>query len=241
MYSRTAKKGLEAALKYYLEHGTEYVCLVTGNKPDAKYKNCAYANWNGKIEDINEVAELIKQKFEDTEISKDIFCLMWWDEKPILKDGKPVNPASDSVLFMTVTDEDIQARQANYQANIGYVNNQIISRLSAIEEKLNSEEEEEEEQQQPATMDGIGAVFANPAFSAGLATLVGRLIDNYLPEKKAVTALAGTGESENEKLQAALIRLQAVNPNLADDLLLLADLAESNPGQFKMLLSMLRK
>lgn len=240
MYSRTAKKGLEAALKYYLEHGTEYVCLVTGNKPDAKYKNCAYANWNGKIEDINDVAELIKQKFEDTEISKDIFCLMWWDEKPVLKDGKPVNPASDSVLFMTATDEDIQARQANYQANIGYINNQIISRLSAIEEKLNSEEEEAEEEK-PEQLNGIGAVLANPAFSAGITTLVTRLLDNYLPEKKAVTALAGTGESEAEKLNIAIARLQAVNPKLADDLLLLADLAESNPTQFNWLLNMLRK
>lgn len=240
MYSRTAKKGLEAALKYYLEHGTEYVCLVTGNKPDAKYKNCAYANWNGKIEDINDVAELIKQKFEDTEISKDIFCLMWWDEKPILKDGKPVNPASDSVLFMTATDEDIQARQANYQANIGYINNQIISRLSAIEDKLNSEEEEAEEEK-PEQLNGIGAVLANPAFSAGITTLVTRLLDNYLPEKKAVTALAGTGESEAEKLNIAIARLQAADPNLANDLLLLADLAESNPTQFNWLLNMLRK
>lgn len=240
MYSRTAKKGLEAALKYYLEHGTEYVCLVTGNKPDAKYKNCAYANWNGKIEDINDVAELIKQKFEDTEISKDIFCLMWWDEKPVLKDGKPVNPASDSVLFMTATDEDIQARQANYQANIGYINNQIISRLSAIEDKLNSEEEEPEEEK-PEQLNGIGAVLANPAFSAGITTLVSRLLDNYLPEKKAVTALAGTGESDTEKLNIAIARLQAADPNLANDLLLLADLAESNPTQFNWLLNMLRK
>lgn len=240
MYSRTAKKGLEPAIKYYLDHGTEYVLLITGNKIGPKNSGIIFNNLRGKYEDINEIAELIKEKFEETEISKDLFCLMWYDEKPELKNGLPVGPASDSVLFMTATDEDIQARQANYQANIGYINNQIISRLSAIEEKLNSEEETEEEEK-PEQLNGIGAVLANPAFSAGITTLVTRLLDNYLPEKKAVTALAGTGESEAEKLNIALTRLQNANPNLADDLMLLADLAESNPTQFNWLLNMLRK
>ena len=142
MYSRSsAKKGLDAALKHYLQYGTEFYAITLG-KPAAKWQNVIEQNWSGKIEDVEDVAEKIKARFEDCDYSENVYYLLWWDSKPEMDKGKPLAPASDSISFMTATNEAMENRRAEYQANFGYVNNQIISRLSAIEEKLNKEEEE---------------------------------------------------------------------------------------------------
>ncbi len=56
-----------------------------------------------------------------------------------------------------------------------------------------------------------------------------------------VNAVAGIDQPEAEKITRAIETLQKHDERLGDDLLILADMAENSPGQFKMLLSILRK
>jgi len=65
------------------------------------------------------------------------------------------------------------------------------------------------------------------------------IIDRILPPKKIISGIAGI--EENNKLNQALDILRKHDPNLDDDLMILANMAENSPLQFKMLLNMLRK
>jgi len=46
---------------------------------------------------------------------------------------------------------------------------------------------------------------------------------------------------DSEKLDTALVILKAADPDLEDDLLRLANIAQTDPDQFRFLLKMLRK
>ena len=79
----------------------------------------------------------------------------------------------------------------------------------------------------------------NPDVVNFLVGTVQTIIDRILPPKKTIAGIAGIEEST--KLNQALDILRKHDPNLEDDLMILANMAENSPLQFKMLLNMLRK
>lgn len=123
--------------------------------------------------------------------------------------------------------------QLNSQAN-----NEIMTRLAAIEQKL-TEEQEEEEEEEPAKPEGvmgmINGLVEKPEIQAAIIAWVSRLIT---PPAK-VSALGSVPSSGS--LEDSLAILKKADPNLETDLALLAKMAQEQPGQFSFLLSMLRK
>ncbi|NBU34521.1 hypothetical protein EBS40_07905 [bacterium] len=90
----------------------------------------------------------------------------------------------------------------------------------------------------------IGAFLANPAVVTTLQTLLMRIVDGVVPSQApAPVRLSGVGDDapqfDTEKLNRALVILKRADPNLEDDLLKLAAMAEENPKQFAFLLKML--
>jgi len=240
-----AKHGIEPALHYYMEHGSPFFALYMG-KPTARAGNVMMHNWRGKIEEIEDAAQHIRDRFADTGIdSRTRYTLAWWDERPKMTKGSPDEPASGSVVFVCATDEQISGRIENYRQHIGSVNNEIVSRLAAIEERLNADDDEEEAQ--PTTQEAaIGALLGNPAVVTTLQTLLMRIVDGIIPAPATAAApvrLAGVAEDapefDTEKLNRALVILKRADPNLEDNLLKLADMAQDNPKQFAFLLKML--
>ena len=240
-----AKHGIEPALTYYSEHGTPFFALYIG-KPTARHGNVMMQNWRGRIEEVEEAAQHIRDRFADTGIDgRTRYTLAWWDDKPHMTKGTPDEAPSGSVVFVCATEDQISQRIEGYRERIGYVNNEIVSRLSAIEERLSAQEEEEEEPE-PANPQAamIGAFLANPAVATTLQTLLMRIVDGVVPvQAPAPVRLSGVGEDDpqfdTEKLNKALVILKRADPNLEDDLLKLAAMAEENPKQFAFLLKML--
>lgn len=104
----------------------------------------------------------------------------------------------------------------------------------------------------------VNTLMENPATSQVIQGLIGKVMELFNPVKPVATAaINGTAESatgnapvsenqpmanaevDGEKLNAALTRLQ-YHCELDNDLTRLADMAESNPATFKMMLGMLR-
>ena len=243
-----AKHGTDAALAYYTEHGTPWYALYNG-KPTARHGNVMMQNWRGKLEDIEECAQHIRDRFADTGIDgKTRYTLAWWDDKPRMSKGTPDDPPAGSVVFVCATYDQIEEKINGvmaYRERVGYANNELVSRLAAIEAKLNEEPEEEPEVN--ANQAAIMGALQNPAVMQAIQVMMMRLIDRVLPtQAPGPVKLAGAPVMDPptfdmEKLNAALSILKDADPNLEDDLLRLAEIAQQDPGQFSFLLKMLRK
>ena len=136
----------------------------------------------------------------------------------------------------------------------------LSNRLSALEE-TQIQEEEEYEDTEDDTLGKVGVILNHPAIQ----TILGILLPQVLPMMKAQPQPRVAGVEQEEILEGeevgdafeveapdqtedylmlidmALQRLEKHTTNLAGDLTALADMADSNPAQFKMLLSMLKK
>lgn len=234
------KHGLDAALEFYAAHGTPWAALYEG-KPASGHGNVLFQNWSGKYEDVEDVANVIRDRFDGTGSSdRTKFTLTWWDEKPVMNQAKriPLDRAAQSVQFVTATPEHIE--KFGTSRMIAGVNNEIVSRLAAIEERLSADPEADDDE--PDNSSGIvGALMQNPAIMSMFQNVVMQLAAKVIPGGPgAPVALAGVDEG-SDKLETALRILKAADPELEDDLLRLAHLAQQDPGQFQFLLKMLRK
>ena len=144
--------------------------------------------------------------------------------------------------------------------------NGINSRLTALEEV--QEEEEEEEDDTDALLGRIGNILNHPTVSAIVATILPNILPMMKAQPQPQPTISGVDDQldileENElmggsdfeqeaqyvdlqsdsieKINLALGRLMAHTNDLGGDLTALADMADNNPAQFKMLLSMLKK
>ena len=234
------KHGLDAALEFYAAHGTPWAALYEG-KPASGHGNVLFQNWSGKYEDVEDVVNVIRDRFDGTGSSdRTKFTLTWWDEKPAMNPGKriPLDRAAQSVQFVTATPEHIEKYGTSRM--IAGVNNEIVSRLAAIEERL-SEEQVNDEQETNDPGNVVGALMQNPAIMQVIQGLIMRAVDKIIPAGSgAPVALAGVDDN-GDKLGTALQILKAADPELEDDLLRLAQLAQQDPAQFNFLLKMLRK
>lgn len=234
------KHGLEAALEFYAAHGTPWAALYEG-KPASGHGNVLFQNWSGKYEDVEDVVNVIRDRFDGTGSSdRTKFTLTWWDEKPSMNQAKriPLDRAAQSVQFVTATPEHIE--KFGTSRMIAGVNNEIVSRLAAIEERLSAEPETDDDE--PADTGGIvGALMQNPAIMSMFQNMIMKVAEKVIPGGAgAPVALAGVDDNA-DKLETALQILKAADPQLEDDLLRLAQLAQQDPAQFNFLLKMLRK
>jgi hypothetical protein len=226
-------RGTEKALQYYQEEGTPIFALYEGAAKDPVCHNL-----KGKFDDIEDSIELIKKYFNYiTPDPKTKYVIKFWDERPQFDaKGKLTSTPDGSLRFVTNNDEEVTEYIAGYQQRVGSYNNEILSRLAAIESKMNEpEEEEEEEVQKP---DLISGIVSNPEIQNMIVGYIGMIVDRLIPLKKTV---AINGVNDENRLAVALEILQKHDPELESDLFLLASMAENDPGQFQFLLKMLRK
>jgi len=231
-------QGLEKALTRYEKKGTNFFALYCGND-----KFPLVNGLNGRWDEMSECVEELKEYFEDiTPDHKKAYSIVWYDQavKPDAK-GKISEIPAGAVKFITSNAEQIEEYISGYnerrQLYAGSVNNAILSRLEAIEQKISADDQDEEEEEQPQNM-GLSGIVNNPEFQSMIVQYIGAIVDRVIPIKKQSVAINGI---DDNKLETALQILKKHDPELESDLMILADMAENNPGQFKFLLSMLRK
>jgi hypothetical protein len=232
-------QGIDKAIARYEKKGSIYFALYCGND---KYP--VVNGLNGRYEEISECVEEMKEYFEDiTPDHKKVYSIVWYEGsvKPDAK-GKISDIPEGSVKFITSNPEQIQTYIDGYQQRqqqyIGNRDNEILSRISALESsKKNDDEDDDYENEKP--VNALMGLVQNPDVVNFLVGTVQTIIDRILPPKKTIAGIAGIEEST--KLNQALEILRKHDPNLEDDLMILAEMAENSPLQFKMLLNMLRK
>lgn len=233
------KHGLDAALEFYAAHGTPFAALYVG-KPASGHGNILFQNWSGKYEDVDDVINVIRDRFDGTGTDdRTRYYLTWYDEKPVMNAAKriPMDRASQSVQFVTATADQLQRFGSSMM--ISGTNNEVLSRLSAIEQKLTETDDDEPEAND--TQNVIGQIIQNPAIMNVIQGLIMRAVDKLIPVNAAANAgIAGMPE-DSDKLATALEILKNADPQLENDLMLLAQLAVNDPAQFQFLLKMLRK
>lgn len=118
----------------------------------------------------------------------------------------------------------------------GYNGNSILSKLSAIEERLNEREEE------PKSRLGIiGDLLDHPVIESVAPMLIARIMDwmagkkaDSYPQPERLAAIAGPGE--DPLLNQSIEILKRYDPDLPKHLAKLAAIAENDSTSFKFLL-----
>jgi len=242
-------QGLEKAIARYEKKGTNYFAMYCGND-----KLPVVNGLNGRWEEMSDCVEELKEYFEDiTPDHKKVYSIVWY-ENPVKADakGKISELPEGAVKFITSNPEQIQnyisdATQRR-QEYMGSVNNEVLSKLTAQTEAMNAlvakmTEEDEEDIPEEKENALVGAL-KNPDVLNYIIGLVERVVDRVLPPKNHISGIAGTETIDKEaitKLEQALTILSQHDDQLEEDLMILAQMAQDNPFQFKMLLKMLRK
>jgi hypothetical protein len=133
----------------------------------------------------------------------------------------------------------------------------IIEKLNGIESRLNAFEDDEEENfedagvgniqpQQPLNFYGIlNNLLQNPEVQTRLIGMLGGVLNRLMPPTSPVANVAGiqnySSMSEEEKLVQSINILKQVRPQIVDDLVGLANIAQTDPNKLSWILSMLPK
>jgi len=227
--------------------------IFSYNEDDAKQASSIHLMENLIACEQNEHSDILKIKFHPKK------------EKTFITDKSP----AIATLFVRVCDPNYlkgQIQPYNPAPNYGLQNilekqTEILSglsnRLSALEEVQMRDEEEADEVEEDA-LGKVGAILNHPAIQTILGILIPQIMPAITPKPQPIVA----GVQEQELVQEqnnfdieeinhteinygqiddALERLSKHTLTLAEDLTALADMADNNPGQFKMLLGMLKK
>lgn len=238
-------QGLDKAINRYEKKGTIYFAMYCGND-----KLPVVNGLNGRWEDINECVEEIKEYFEDiTPDHKKVYSIVYY-ENPVKVDskGKISELPEGSIKFITSNAEQIQTyitdSNQRRQEYVGNSNYEVISKLAAQTDAMNAlvaKLNEEEEDQPDVKQNALLGALEKPEVLNYLISIAERVVDKFFPAKNHISGIAGTENQTGTKLEQALIILSQHDAQLEDDLMILAQMAQDNPLQFKMLLKMLRK
>lgn len=196
-------------------------------------------SFNNTIEDMDAAAEKLQNYLMSlNHASGDEYYLQLWEDAPEKKLRIEDGDCTYKFVLrqLPYTPEQYEERNQQYAENRANKWNELMTRLSAIEEKINEPEEEEEEEEEQLSMAGIvNQLIQKPEIQTALMGYIGNLFT------KQPMAVAGVPDQQVNSLEQSLQTLAKHTQNLEGDLKLLADMAEKNPTQFKFLLSMLRK
>lgn len=158
----------------------------------------------------------------------------------LLSDKK--GSVTPSVTFQL--NQKLQPYQPAMMGMIQPQNNAVLeSRLAAMEATLQQlaanqlDDEEEEEEEEESNL--IGQLLNDPQVKSMAMNLIAGL---FKPSGSQQQAVAGIDVTEDEKISAALEVLKKhCGDQLGNDLIKLANMAETDPGTFKFLIAQLRK
>lgn len=122
------------------------------------------------------------------------------------------------------------------------INHEILNQLQTINGRLTALEDDDQEEEEEEDDSIMGMLNGLPMETKK--TLLLNALQLFGMKSPSPTINGVPGEqpegNETEKIRTALKIMAQYTPTLGDDLMKLANIAQSNPAQFNMLLSMLR-
>jgi len=224
-------KTIDAILEGFEEDGFPYF-IVKDNRDI-----CGY---NRSEKDINKAADKLRSILEQA--NEDIYGTKY----TVVVAEKPIQDISKVVGRVYKFVSPKQRSERTFQDKAEYYGQYFNPQLQALQDKIRdletklqtkqleeASEEEYEDEPQP-NKNFLGALMENPQIQSAIATYIA----GFLNSGNAPQAVAGI--PDDTKITHAIEILKRHDDRLGEDLLLLAQLAESDKKQFSMLLTMLR-
>jgi hypothetical protein len=228
----------EDILNYYDQYDDAGYSVYAGHKPDQSYCRFTYTGSDKVLgrEKLHEALASVLSNPDNT----NVYLLQILGNK-----GKKTE-VLNSITFQLNKTQSIMPYQqiGGYNPNLMNEINALRSEIAAL--KMQQELEEDEEDEEPEEENLLAGFMKSPQIQT---MILSQLSSLFAPTQK-VTHVAGiktetmANETEidnEERIYEAVERLKLVDDQLASDLELLCEMAETDKMQFNFLLKMLRK
>jgi len=230
----------EDILNYYDQYDEAGYSVYAGHKPDQSYCRFTYTG-SDKVLGREKLQEALASVLSNPD-NTNVYLLQILGNK-----GKKTE-VLNSITFQLNKAQSIMPYQqmGGYSPNLMTEINALRSELAALkmQQEINDQEEDEEEPEEDNFLSGI---MKSPQIQT---MILSQLSSLFAPAQK-VTHVAGFEKTETmaneteidneERIYNAVERLKLVDTELASDLELLCEMAETDKMQFNFLLKMLRK
>jgi hypothetical protein len=228
----------EDILNYYDQYDEAGYSVYAGHKPDQSYCRFTYTGADKVLgrEKLQEALASVLSNPDNT----NVYLLQILGNK-----GKKTE-VLNSITFQLNKAQSIMPYQqmGGYNPNLMNEINALRSEIAALKMQQEMEEDEEEEPEEENLLAGF---MKSPQIQT---MILSQLSSIFAPTQK-VTHVAGIEKPETmaneteidneERIYEAVERLKLVDDQLASDLELLCEMAETDKMQFNFLLKMLRK
>ena len=228
----------EDILNYYDQYDDAGYSVYAGHKPDQSYCRFTYTGADKVLgrEKLHEALASVLSNPDNT----NVYLLQILGNK-----GKKTE-VLNSITFQLNKAQSIMTYQqiGSFNPNVMNEINALRSEIAAL--KMQQEIEEDEDDDEPEDENFLAGLMKSPQIQT---MILSQLSSLFAPTQK-VTHVAGiktetmTKETEidnEERIYEAVERLKLVDDQLASDLELLCEMAETDKMQFNFLLKMLRK
>jgi mannitol/fructose-specific phosphotransferase system IIA component (Ntr-type) len=229
----------EDILNYYDQYDDAGYSVYAGHKPDQAYCRFTYTGADKVLgrEKLQEALASVLSNPDNT----NVYLLQILGNK-----GKKTE-VLNSITFQLNKTQSIMPYQqmGGYNPNLMTEINALRSEIAAL--KMQQEMEEDEEDEEPEEENLLAGFMKSPQIQT---MILSQLSSIFAPTQK-VTHVAGIEKPETmaneteidneERIYEAVERLKLVDDQLASDLELLCEMAETDKMQFNFLLKMLRK
>jgi hypothetical protein len=228
----------EDILNYYDQYDEAGYSVYAGHKPDQSYCRFTYTG-SDKVLGREKLQEALASVLSNPD-NTNVYLLQILGNK-----GKKTE-VLNSITFQLNKAQSIMPYQqmGGYNPNLMTEINALRSEISALKMQQEMEEDEEEEPEEENLLAGF---MKSPQIQT---MILSQLSSIFAPTQK-VTHVAGIEKPETmaneteidneERIYEAVERLKLVDDQLASDLELLCEMAETDKMQFNFLLKMLRK
>ena len=228
----------EDILNYYDQYDDAGYSVYAGHKPDQSYCRFTYTG-SDKVLGREKLQEALASVLSNPD-NTNVYLLQILGNK-----GKKTE-VLNSITFQLNKAQSIMPYQqmSGYNPNLMNEINALRSEIAALKMQQEMEDEEDEEPEEENLLAGF---MKSPQIQT---MILSQLSSIFAPTQK-VTHVAGIEKPETmaneteidneERIYEAVERLKLVDDQLASDLELLCEMAETDKMQFNFLLKMLRK
>jgi hypothetical protein len=229
----------EDILNYYDQYDEAGYSVYAGHKPDQAYCRFTYTG-SDKVLGREKLQEALASVLSNPD-NTNVYLLQILGNK-----GKKTE-VLNSITFQLNKAQSIMPYQqmGGFNPNLMNEINALRSEIAAL--KMQQEIEEDEEDEEPEEENFLAGLMKSPQIQT---MILSQLSSLFAPTQK-VTHVAGIEKTETmaneteidneERIYDAVERLKLVDDQLASDLELLCEMAETDKMQFNFLLKMLRK
>jgi len=168
-----------------------------------------------------------------------VYTVKWYEDITDKKQIKDNTPCDGSLNFKLNADGQ-EINQSQY--GVVKYNNELVSRINGMEEKFNLLLDKfEGESEEPENKLGIiGDIIGHPSIAPLLPQLLSVVLGiNNQPQPQQYTPAIVGNVPEDKRLTEAIQRLKIYDSKLADHLMKLATIAETDPNTFAMVMQTL--